>query len=265
MKETKSNIFSRVMIIIFMVLYYIPLISIVVFSFNEAKSVTYFTNFTFAWYVDLFTNERLLKIILDTFLIAVSATFISTIIGTVASIFLAKTSKKFRNTVLRVNNFPIINPDIVTGIGLLLLFVSLSIERGYITMLIAHIAFCTPYIVINVYPKVRQLDPNILEAAEDLGAKPMKALKTAVLPQIKGAIVSAAAISFTMSFDDFVISYFTGGSKLNISTYLYTEAKKINPTINALSTIIILVILAKIIIDLVIDHKKEKNNEKKTY
>lgn len=265
MKETKSNIFSRVMIIIFMVLYYIPLISIVVFSFNEAKSVTYFTNFTLAWYVDLFTNERLLKIILDTFLIAVSATFISTIIGTVASIFLAKTSKKFRNTVLRVNNFPIINPDIVTGIGLLLLFVSLSIERGYITMLIAHIAFCTPYIVINVYPKVRQLDPNILEAAEDLGAKPMKALKTAVLPQIKGAIVSAAAISFTMSFDDFVISYFTGGSKLNISTYLYTEAKKINPTINALSTIIILVILTKIIIDLVIDHKKEKNNEKKTY
>ena len=265
MKSTKSNLFSRIMMIIFMTLYYIPLISIIVFSFNEAKSVTYFTNFTFTWYKDLFTNTRLLKIILDTFLIAVSATFISTIIGTVASIFLAKMNKKFRTAVLKINDFPIINPDIVTGIGLLLLFVSLSIERGYITMLIAHVAFCTPYIVINVYPKVKQLDPNILEAAEDLGAKPMKALRTAVLPQIKGAIISAAAISFTMSFDDFVISYFTGGSKLNISTYLYTEAKKINPTINALSTIIILIIMIKIVIDLIVDNKKEKANEKKNY
>lgn len=266
MKASKSKIFSRIMMILFLALYYVPLISIIVFSFNEAKSVTYFTNFTLNWYEDLFTNQRLLKIIFDTLIIAIAATIISTIIGVIASIFLTKASKKFRNTVLKINNFPIINPDIVTGIGLLLLFVSLSIERGYTTMLIAHVAFCTPYIIINVYPKVKSLDPNILEAAEDLGAKPMKAIRTAILPQIKGAIISAMAISFTMSFDDFVISYFTGGSKLNISTYLYTEAKKINPTINALSTIIILIIMIKIVIDLIVDSRKEKtNNEKKDY
>ena len=266
MKVEKSKLFSRILMALFLAIYYIPLISIMVFSFNEAKSVTYFTNFTFEWYQDLFTNSRLLKIIFDTFLIAITATLISTIIGTIASIFLTRINKKFRNGVLKVNNFPIINPDIVTGIGLLLLFVSLSIERGYGTMLVAHVAFCTPYIVINVYPKVKSLDPNILEAAEDLGAKPMKALRTAVLPQIKGAIISAMAISFTMSFDDFVISYFTGGSKLNISTYLYTEAKKINPTINALSTIIILIIMLKIVIDLIVDSRKEKiRNEKKDY
>lgn len=266
MKACKSNLFTRIMMILFLALYYIPLISIIVFSFNEAKSVTYFTNFTFDWYKDLFTNERLLKIIFDTLIIALAATLISTIIGVIASIFLTKASKKFRNSILKINNFPIINPDIVTGIGLLLLFVSLSIERGYATMLIAHIAFCTPYIIINVYPKVKSLDPNIFEAAEDLGAKPMKAIRTAIIPQIKGAIISAMAISFTMSFDDFVISYFTGGSKLNISTYLYTEAKKINPTINALSTIIILIIMAKIVIDLIVDSRKEKNkNEKKDY
>jgi len=266
MKACKSNLFTRIMMILFLALYYIPLISIIVFSFNEAKSVTYFTNFTFDWYKDLFTNERLLKIIFDTLIIALAATLISTIIGVIASIFLTKASKKFRNSILKINNFPIINPDIVTGIGLLLLFVSLSIERGYGTMLIAHIAFCTPYIIINVYPKVKSLDQNIFEAAEDLGAKPMKAIRTAIIPQIKGAIISAMAISFTMSFDDFVISYFTGGSKLNISTYLYTEAKKINPTINALSTIIILIIMAKIVIDLIVDSRKEKNkNEKKDY
>ena len=151
MKVEKSKLFSRILMALFLAIYYIPLISIMVFSFNEAKSVTYFTNFTFEWYQDLFTNSRLLKIIFDTFLIAITATLISTIIGTIASIFLTRINKKFRNGVLKVNNFPIINPDIVTGIGLLLLFVSLSIERGYGTMLVAHVAFCTPYIVINVY------------------------------------------------------------------------------------------------------------------
>ena len=209
MREEKSKLFSRILIIIFFIIYYVPLISIIVFSFNEAKSVTHFTNFTFAWYKDLFTNTRLLKIIFDTFVIALSATLISTIIGTIASICLTKTKTQLRKLILNVNDLPIMNPDIVIAIGLLLFFVTFSIERGYLTMLIAHISFCTPYVVINVYPKVKALDDNIMEAALDLGAKPMKAIRTAILPQIKGAVLSAAAISFTMSFDDFVISYFT--------------------------------------------------------
>ncbi len=265
MKSQKSKLFSKVLIIIFFILYYIPLLSIIIFSFNEAKSVTYFTNFTFYWYEDLFTNTRLLKIIFYTILIGVIAAIVSTIIGTISSIMLVNRKKKFRKFILKVNNFPIINPDIVTGIGLLLLFVSLSIDRSYITMLIAHIAFCTPYVIINVYPKVKELDSNIFDAAQDLGAKPIKAIKTTILPEIKGTVMSAFAIAFTLSFDDFVISYFTGGSNLNISTYLYTEAKKINPTINALSTIIILVIIIKVIIDLIIDNGKEKKNENKDY
>ncbi len=266
MKESKSKIFSRILVILFFVIYYVPLISIVVFSFNESQSVTHFTNFSFKWYQELFTNERLLQIIFRTILIAVIATLIATLIGTIVSVLLTRSNNKLRNFILRVNDFPIINPDIVTGIGLLLLFVSLQVPRGYVTMVIAHISFCTPYVIINVYPKLKTLDPNIFEAAEDLGAKPRKAIRDAILPQIKGAIISAAAISFTMSFDDFVISYFTGGSVLNISTYLYSEAKKIEPTINALSTIIILIIIIKVAVDLVRDNKKEKEeNEKKNY
>ena len=257
MKEEKSKLFSRILMIVFFIIYYVPLASIIIFSFNEAKSVTHFTNFTFAWYKDLFTNERLLKIILDTFLIAIGATIISTIIGTVASICLTKTRRQTRSLLLGINNIPVMNPDIVIAIGLLLFFVTFSIERGYLTMLIAHISFCTPYVVINVYPKVKNLDPNIMEAALDLGAKPSKAIRSAIIPQITGAILSAAAISFTMSFDDFVISYFSGGSKLNISTYLYTEAKKINPTINALSTIIILLITGRVIYELILDKRKK--------
>ncbi len=257
MKESKSALFSRILVILFFIIYYVPLISIVVFSFNESQSVTHFTNFSMKWYKELVTNQRLLTIIFRTIFIAVISTLISTILGTLVSIFLSKSGKKVRKFILKVNDLPIMNPDIVTGIGLLLLFVSLNVERGYLTMIIAHISFCTPYVVINVYPKLKALDPNVFEAALDLGAKPRRAMKDAILPQIKGAIISAAAISFTMSFDDFVISYFTGGSVLNISTYLYTEAKKIEPTINALSAIIILVIFVKVIFDLVKDSKKE--------
>lgn len=260
MKSCKAKIWSKVLMILFFLVYYVPLLSIVVFSFNDALSVTHWGGFTFDWYVDLFTNARLLKIIFNTILIAVISTFISIIIGTIAAICLTKTRKKFTRLVLKGNNLPIMNPDIVTAIGLLLLFVSLNIEQGYITMLIAHISFCTPYVIVTVYPKVKSLDENILEAALDLGAKPLKAIRTAVLPSIKGSIFAAAAISFTMSFDDFVISYFTGGSKLNISTYLYTEAKKINPTINALSTIIMLFIVGKIVFDKIRQARKEKAN-----
>lgn len=165
-----------------------------------------------------------------------------------------------RRLILQTNNLPIMNPDIVTAIGLLLLFVTLRVEQGYVTMLIAHISFCTPYVIVTVYPKVKSLDENVMEAALDLGAKPLKAIRTAIIPQIKGSVFAAAAISFTMSFDDFVISYFTGGSQLNISTYLYTEAKKINPTINALSTIIMLVIVGKIVIDKIKEHRREKRS-----
>lgn len=260
MKSTKAKIWSKVLMILFFIAYYLPLLSIVVFSFNDAKSVTHWGGFTFDWYKDLFTNTRLLEIIFMTLLIAVISTIISIIIGTLGAIALTKTGRRFRKAILQVNNLPIMNPDIVTAIGLLLLFVSLNVEKGYGTMLIAHISFCTPYVVVTVYPKLKSLNPNLMEASMDLGAKPLKAIRTVLLPQMKESIWASAAISFTMSFDDFVISYFTGGSKLNISTYLYTEAKKINPTINALSTIIMLIIVLKIVFDKINDRRK-KNEE----
>ena len=260
MKSTKAKIWSKVLMILFFIAYYLPLLSIVVFSFNDAKSVTHWGGFTFDWYKDLFTNTRLLEIIFMTLLIAVISTIISIIIGTLGAIALTKTGRRFRKAILQINNLPIMNPDIVTAIGLLLLFVSLNVEKGYGTMLIAHISFCTPYVVVTVYPKLKCLNPNLMEASMDLGAKPLKAIRTVLLPQMKESIWASAAISFTMSFDDFVISYFTGGSKLNISTYLYTEAKKINPTINALSTIIMLIIVLKIVFDKINDRRK-KNEE----
>ncbi len=261
MKTTKSKIFSKILMILFFVIYYAPLLSIIIFSFNDARSVTHWGGFTFGWYRELFTDARLMEIILNTLLIAVAATIVSTIIGTLAAICLTKQRKKIRNLILQANNLPIMNPDIVTAIGLLLLFVSLKVEKGYITMLLAHISFCTPYVIVTVYPKVKALDPNILEAALDLGAKPLRAICTAIIPQVKTTVFAAGAMAFTMSFDDFVISYFTGGSKLNISTYLYTEAKKINPTINALSTIIMLIIVIKIVIDKVKEARRNKHEE----
>ena len=261
MKASKAKVYSKILMVLFFLLFYAPLLSIIIFSFNDAKSVTHWGGFTLSWYKELFTDMRVVGIILNTVLIAVISTIVSVIIGSIAAICLTKQRKKIRNLILQGNNLPIMNPDIVTAIGLLLLFVSIKVERGYITMLFAHISFCTPYVIVTVYPKVKALDPNILEAALDLGAKPLRAIRTAVLPQIKSTIFAAGAIAFTMSFDDFVISYFTGGSKLNISTYLYTEAKKINPTINALSTIIMIIIVIKVVFDKVRESRRKNREE----
>ncbi len=255
MTTSKSKIWSRILTIIFFVLFYAPLLSVIIFSFNSTKSATSWGGgFTFKWYQKLFTSQRIIEIVITTLSIAIISTFCSIVIGTLASIGLTKIKKNHRNRLLQVNNFPITNPDIVTAIGLLLLFVTIGVERGYGTMLLAHISFCTPFVIVTIYPKIKSLDPNLIEAAMDLGATPTKAIKSAILPQIKTSIFAAAAISFTMSFDDFVISYFTGGKSLNISTFLYS-AKKFNPTFNALSTIIMLVIVIKIVVDKIVKRK----------
>lgn len=255
----KKSKFSIIMVAIFFVVYYVPLISLTVFSFNESKTVTTWTGFTFDWYKRLFMDEEIIVLVLMTLLIAVLATIISTIIGTFAAIALSKSKKRFRDIILALNNLPIVNPDIVTAIGLLLLFVTFSITKGYGTMLLSHIAFCTPFVIINVYPKLCTLDPNLTEAAMDLGATPMQAVSKAVIPQIKSSIFAAASIAFTMSFDDFVISYFTSQSTdQNISMYLYANLKKLEPTFNALSVIIMFVIFVKIIFDRVrLNRRKE--------
>lgn len=258
MKPSKSKIVSKILMILFFIVYYAPIVSMVVFSFNSERSLTTWYGFSFEWYTELFTNEAIIKVVVWTIVIAICSTAISVIIATLASIALCKTKRSWRKAILQINNFPITNPDIVTALGLLLLFVSLGVTRGYGTMLLAHISFCTPYAIINIYPKIKALDENLVEAAMDLGAKPMQAIKKAILPQIKGAILAAAAISFTMSFDDFVISYFTGGTDQNISTLIYSQLKKTNPTFNALSTIIIMIIVLKIVIDKLRENRKKE-------
>jgi spermidine/putrescine transport system permease protein len=245
-KVAKTLFLSTVIVLI-----YLPIISLVVFSFNEGKSLTRWTGFSLQWYVKLFESGEIMQAVITTIVVAVVSTIVSTILGTLAAIALSKSRRVIREVIMSTNNIPIVNPEIVTAIAFFVLFGTFAIERGHVTMLLAHIAFSTPYVLITVYPKVKNLDPNLADAAYDLGATPMQALIKVILPQIRIAIIAGAAIAFTMSFDDFVISYFavSGSAVKNISIYLYTLKRGVEPTINALSTLIILVIGAKIIHD----------------
>ena len=164
----------------------------------------------------------------------------------------------------QVNNLPVLNPDIVTAIGLMMLFSTFAIEKGFLTLLLAHIMFCTPYVMLSVTPKLRRLDPNLMDAALDLGATPMQALIKVIVPQIMPGILSGALIAFTMSFDDFVISYFvTGNGVSNISIVVYSMTKRINPSVNALSTIVILIVVITLTVVNVVPMIKERNERKK--
>lgn len=258
MKKKKTNPSQIVFLILVLIFIYAPIISIAVFSFNGANSLTRWSGFTFDRYIELFTDRELFNfsrpqesIVFMTLWIAFVSTLVSTILGTMAAIALTKTKKIYRDLTMGVNNIPIISPEIITAVSLLVLFGALQITPGYNTMLIAHIAFSTPYVLITVYPKVRSLDPNIADAAYDLGASPLKALVKVILPQIKVAVIAGAAIAFTMSFDDFIISYFVSGASgdKNISIYLYTNRLSPKPLINAFSTIILLLVGGKITYD----------------
>lgn len=257
-KKKRTSIFYLVLVIIF---FYLPVLSLITFSFNEGASLTRWTGFSFRWYRQLFASDKILDAVKISIIIALLATVISTIIGTFAAMRIATKKRRFRNVILFLNNIPIVNPEIVTAIGLLL-FLTLFIEPGFIAMLIAHISFCVPFVFLTVYPKVRSLDPFLTDAAKDLGATPWKAIRHAVFPQIKGSVLAGAAIAFTMSFDDFIISYFTGGSYENISVYLYNLPRGANPSINALSTIIIVLIATVLIINFIRTNKKLKKEKR---
>jgi len=201
-----------------------------------------------------------------TALIAIIATVVSTIAGTIVAIGLSKSSRLIKETVTQINNLPMLNPDIVTAIGLMMFFSTLNIPTGFGTLLLAHIIFCIPYVILSVMPKLRQLDENLAEAALDLGCTPFQALYKVIIPQIKEGIISGALVAFTMSFDDFVISYFTTGPGINnISTYVYATTKRINPSVNALSTLIVLVItIVLILTNLVPMIRARRNKNEKT-
>lgn len=240
--------------------FYIPIIVTVVFSFNSSKSLTNFTGFSLRWYSQLIENSEIMSAVSVSVTIAFLATAISTVLGTITAIGLSKSRRLLREWILTVNNIPIMNPEIVTAIGLMILFSSLRIEKGYVTMLLAHISFCTPYVITSVYPKIRELDNNVANAALDLGATPWQALTKVIIPMIKPGIYAGILLAFTMSFDDFVISYFVSGNGvMNISIIVYNMTKRTNPTINALSSIVILVIImALMIVRLVPKFKRKK-------
>lgn len=223
---------------------YLPILVTVFFSFNGSKSLTHFTGFSLRWYEELIGNSEIMSAVYVSVTIALLSTLVSTVLGTLTALGLSKSRRFLREYLLNVNNIPILNPEIVSAISLMLLFSSIGLPKGYWTMLLAHISFCTPFVITSVYPKVRSLDANLPYAAMDLGASPVQALVKVILPMIQPGIFAGALLAFTMSFDDFVISYFvTGKGVKNISIIVYNMTKRINPTINALSTIVILVIV----------------------
>lgn len=257
--KRKNKFFSMLYVVLCLAFFYLPILVTMVFSFNSSKSLTKFTGFSLRWYQELLTNAEVIKAVYVSVSIAIIATVISTILGTITAIGLSKSKKVVKELLLNINNIPILNPEIVTAIGLMLLFSSLGLRKGYLTMLLAHIAFCTPYVITSVYPKVRALDPNMANAAMDLGATPYQALTKVIVPMIKEGIFAGALLAFTMSFDDFVISYFVSGNGVkNISIVVYNMTKRINPTINALSTIVIVVIIAVLFVSKLLPLMKKR-------
>ena len=242
MKQDK-RMFGKILMGLLIVFFYAPIIYMIVFSFNEGKSLTHFSGFSLKWYQHMLESRDMMESLYTTFSIAILSTLISTVVGTITAIGLSKSKKVVRDVVEQVNNLPIMNPEIVTAIGFMLLFITFRVEKGYTTMLLAHIAFCIPYVILSVMPKVRSLDPNLADAAMDLGATPMQALIKVIVPQITPGIVSGALIAFTMSVDDFIISYFvTGQGVKNLSIMVYTMSKRVNPSINAVSTLVVAII-----------------------
>lgn len=247
--KKKKRPFGKILMVIMIAFFYLPILYMIIFSFNDGKSLTSFTGFSLRWYRHMLESKDMMTALYTTFSIAVLATIISTVVGTVAAIGLSSSRKVIRNIMDQVNNLPMMNPEIVTAIGFMLLFITFKVEKGYVTMLLAHIAFCIPYVMLSVMPKIRSLDPNLADAAMDLGATPFKALTKVIVPQITPGIVSGGLIAFTMSVDDFIISYFvTGGGVKNLSIVVYTMSKRVNPSINAVSTLVVVIITAVLLV-----------------
>ena len=248
MKKGKRS-FGKILMVLTLIFFYLPIVYMVIFSFNSGKSLTSFSGFSLRWYRHMMESHTMMESLYTTFSIALIATAISTVVGTISAIGLSKSKKIVQNLMEQVNNLPMMNPEIVTAIGFMLLFITFRVEKGYVTMLLAHIAFCIPYVMLSVMPKIRSLDPNLADAAMDLGATPWRALTKVIVPQIMPGIVSGALIAFTMSIDDFIISYFvTGGGVKNLSITVYTMSKRVNPSINAISTLVVLLITAVLVL-----------------
>lgn len=248
-KKSKKILPRLYMALVFLFLY-APIAVLIVFSFNESKSRGQWGGFSLKWYEKALSNDSLLEALFYTVTIAVLAAIISTVIGTFAAIAIHHLRRRAQNLVMNVTYLPVLSPDIVIGVSLLLLFVFSRVNLGFGTLLCAHITFCTPYVILSVMPKLQQMDGNIYEAALDLGAKPMHAIFKVVLPELMPGIITGMIMAFTLSIDDFVISFFTTGSGVsNLSIEVYSMARLgVSPEINAISTIMFGVVLVLLMI-----------------
>ena len=245
-------------------LLYSPILIIMIFSFTEAKVLGNWTGFSFKVYSSLFSggmHHSLINAIINTFAIALIAATVSTALGSVAAIGIYNLRSRARSVMNFTNNIPIMNPDIITGVSLFLLFVSFGISQGF-TVVLAHIAFCTPYVVLSVMPRLKKMNPNIYEAALDLGATPFQALRKVILPEILPGMISGFILAFTLSIDDFAVTIFTIGNEglETLSTYIYADAHKggLTPELRPLSTIIFVTVLVLLI---VINRRAEKEKK----
>ncbi len=229
---------------------YAPIIIMIIFSFNESKQLGTWTGFTFHWYQELFEDSKMMSALMYTVVVALLAAIISTIVGTVTAIGLHGYGKFSKSLITNITYIPVVNPDIITGLSLMMLFMFVNIKRGFLTMLISHVVFCIPYVIFSVMPKLRQVNFSKYEAAQDLGATPFQALIKVIIPEIMPGILSGFMLSFTLSIDDFVVSFFTtGNGVMNLSTIIYSMSKRgVNPSINALSTIMFVTIFVLLVL-----------------
>ena len=257
-KSTLKRVYT---FLIFLFLY-APIIVLIVFSFNSSKSRAHWTGFTFKWYIEMFKDRQIMTSLYYTITIALAASIIATLIGTIAAIGIQHMKKLPRAILMNLTYLPVLNPDIVTGISLMLLFILTNMPRGFFTMLLAHITFNLPYVILSVLPKLKQLDNQIYDAALDLGATPMYAFWKVILPQIAPGIFTGFLLAMTMSIDDFVISFFTTGPGVsNLAITIYSMARKgVSPKINA---ILSLMFAGVILMLLIINNRMSKDNGRK--
>lgn len=249
-----SKILSKIYTAIIFLFLYAPIVVLIVFSFNESKSRSVWKGFSLRWYENLFHDDIILGALVTSIEVAVLAAIFSTIIGTAAAVGLKHMNKELRSVMLTLNNIPMVNPDIVTGISMMLLFVAIFsatglFRPGFVTLVIAHVTFCIPYVILSVLPKLNQMNPSIYEAAQDLGCPPHKAFMKVVLPEIMPGIITGMMMAFTLSLDDFVISYFTSGSTAQtLPMVIYSMTKRrLSPKVNALSAIMFLIVLVLLV------------------
>lgn len=261
--------FSRIYLALVYIFLYAPILVLIVFSFNESQSKTKFSGFSLKWYEVLFEDELIMTSLFNTLILALISSVIATLIGTMAAIGLNSFRKSTRNAVMSVTNMPMVNPEVVTGISMMLLFVFvaslLGVEQGFYSVLIAHITFNLPYVILNVLPKLRQVNNNLFEAALDLGCTPRQAFFKVILPEIMPGIFSGFLMAVTLSLDDFIISYFTSGSDFQtLPVTIYSMLRKrVPPSLNALSALMFVTVLVILLISNITAIKKEKSEMSK--